>query len=331
MSILNSKLKFCNFELSNRLVMPPMASSRASDNGAVTQKLCEYYKEKSRGFALVIVEHAYVSADGRAHRAQLSIASDADVPGLRRLAETVHANGANVFAQISHAGGAAERKLTGCAPISASAVKSPFAKPDAECPRAMTNVEMEKLVSDFGAAAERARDAGFDGVELHSAHYYLLNQFYSPLTNRRADEYGGSLEGRLRLHLEIIKEIRRRTGNDFPLALRLGACDYMQGGTTLQDSVRAAQLLEEAGLDLLDISGGLGGPFCPQAKREGYFSDLSAAIKHSVGIPVILTGGITTAEGAEALLSAGAGDLIGVGRALLKNSDWAKNAIKKLE
>ncbi len=327
MSIINSKLQLKNIELKNRLVMPPMASSRADDSGTVTDRLCNYYCEKTRGFGLVIVEHAFVSIEGKAHRAQLSIAEDSNLPGLRRLAETIHANGAKVFAQISHAGGAAEGSSD---LISASAVKSPFAKPDAKCPREMTEADIKKLIADFGAAAVRARDAGFDGVELHSAHYYLLNQFYSPLVNRRTDEYtGSSLEGRLRLHKEIINEVRRLTGADFPIALRLGACDYAEGGTTLEDSVQAARMLEDAGVDLLDISGGLCGPYRPNVKHEGYFKELSAAIKQAVSIPVILTGGITTAEGAETLLEDGAADLIGIGRALLKDSVWAENALKK--
>lgn len=328
MSIINSKLQLKNIELKNRLVMPPMASSRADDSGAVTDRLCGYYSEKTHGFGLVIVEHAFVSIEGKAHKAQLSISEDSNLPGLRRLAETIHANGAKVFAQISHAGGAAEGSSD---LISASAVKSPFAKPDAKCPREMTEEDIQKLISNFGAAAVRARDAGFDGVELHSAHYYLLNQFYSPLVNRRTDEYaGGSLEGRLRLHTEIINEVRRLTGADFPIALRLGACDYAEGGTTLDDSIQAARMLEDAGVDLLDISGGLCGPYRPNVTHEGYFKELSAATKQAVSIPVILTGGITTAEGAETLLEDGAADLIGIGRALLKNSSWAETALKKL-
>lgn len=332
MSIINSKFQLKNLELKNRLVMPPMASSRATDNGAVTHRLCEYYNEKTRGgcLGLVIVEHAYISIDGKAHASQLSIAADADMPGLRRLTETIHANGSRVFAQLSHAGSAAERKVTGCDIISASTVNSPFSKAGAENPREMTAAEIKKLISDFGAAAVRAKEAGFDGIELHSAHYYLLDQFYSPLTNRRTDEYcGDSLEGRLRLHIEIINEIRRLTGDDFTLALRLGACDYTDGGATLADSVQAAKMLEKADIDLLDISGGLCGPFRPHAKHEGYFKELSTAIKQAVSVPVILTGGISTAEGAEALLKERAADLIGVGRALLKNSFWAENALKK--
>lgn len=329
MSIINSTLQLKNLTLRNRIVMPPMASSRASDSGAVTARMCEYYREKtSGGPGLVIVEHAYVSPEGKAHKRQLSIASDADVPGLRQLAAAIHANGSIVFAQISHAGGAGE---TGQDLVSASAVKSPFAKAEAPCPRAMTAAEVKKLVSDFGAASVRARAAGFDGVELHSAHYYLLNQFYSPLTNHRRDEYGGSLQGRLRLHMEIIKEIRRLTGDDFPLAVRLGACDYMDGGTTLPDSVRAAAALESAGVDLLDISGGLCGPFLPQVSHEGYFKNLSTAIKQAVSLPVALTGGITTAHAAEALLTEGAADLIGLGRALLRDSAWIENALKEFE
>lgn len=132
-------------------------------------------------------------------------------------------------------------------------------------------------------------------MEIHSAHSYLLNQFYSPLTNRRTDNYTGStLEGRLRIHLEIIRSIREAVGEDYPIALRLGAIDDLPGGTTLEDSVRAAGILQAAGIDLLDISGGFCGPYRPGHKEQGYFGELTEAIKKEVTVPVLLTGGITT-------------------------------------
>ena len=147
------------------------------------------------------------------------------------------------------------------------------------------------MVRDFVSAALRAKTAGFDGVEIHSAHRYLLNQFYSPLTNKRTDEYSGNtLEGRLRLHLEIIQAIAEAVGKDYPLAIRLGACDYMDGGTTLEDSIRDAKYLEAAGIDLLDISGGLCGTARPGHPEPGYFSELSQGIKENVSIPVMVTG-----------------------------------------
>ena len=172
------------------------------------------------------------------------------------------------------------------------------------------------------------RAKGFDGVEIHSAHGYLLNQFYSPLTNKRTDEYGSSnMNNRLRLHLEIIKSVRKVVGKEYPIALRLGACDYMDGGSTIEDGVEAAKILAEAKIDLLDISGGFCGYVRPQANNQGYFQELTIAIKKVVNIPVILTGGITDSIAAEELLQDNKADMIGVGRAILKDSSWAKEAI----
>lgn len=192
---------------------------------------------------------------------------------------------------------------------------------------------IKELIMKFKDAAKRVKDAGFDGVELHSAHGYLLNQFYSPITNKRNDEYGGDLLGRIKIHLEIIKAIRETVGVDFPILLRLGACDYIDGGTTIEDSIRAAVEFEKAGVDMLDISGGLYGSSIPGVKveKQGYFSELTQAIKEVVSIPVILTGGITEVCAAEELLSSGKTDLIGVGRAMLKDSMWAKKAIEHIK
>lgn len=331
--LLAQPLTFSGLTLSSRLVMPPMASGKPSPDGSVSDSLLAYYAEKARGgyLGMVITEHAFVSPEGKAHEGQLSIARDEDIPGLRELAKLLHENGVKAFAQISHAGGATGQAVTGLAPISASAVKSPKARPDAETPREMTAEEIAKTVLAFRDAARRAKEAGFDGVEIHSAHSYLLNQFYSPLTNRRTDNYTGStLEGRLRIHLEIIHSIREAVGEGYPIALRLGAIDDLPGGTTLEDSVRAAGILQAAGIDLLDISGGFCGPYRPEHKEQGYFGKLAEAIKKEVTVPVLLTGGITDPEAAERLLEEGKADLIGVGRALLKDSDWAKKALEKI-
>lgn len=167
-------------------------------------------------------------------------------------------------------------------------------------------------------------------MEIHSAHGYLLNQFYSPLTNKREDEYGiSSMENRLRLHKEIIQSVRAEVGEDYLVALRLGGCDYMEGGSTIEDSVKAARLLESYGIDLLDISGGLNGYVIPKRKESGYFSDMTGQIKREVSIPVILTGGITDIDHADRLIENGRADLIGIGRAILKDSLWAMKAMKE--
>lgn len=330
MSILNSPIQINNLKIANRLVMPPMASAKSNADGRVSEKLCEYYAEKSAGgfIGLIITEHSFIALAGKASQGQLSIADDNDIEGLKKLTAVIHQNNTKVFAQINHAGGAAKQVITGCQVLSASAVKMPHRQNDDTIIKAMSQADINEVIKAFAASALRAKKAGFDGVELHSAHGYLLNQFYSPLTNQRRDRYNGfSIEGRIQFHLEIIQAVREAVGEDFPIALRLGACDYRTGGTTLEDSVIASRFFEQAGVDLLDISGG----FCmyqnPESSQQGYFSELSAAIKEAVEIPVILTGGITEAKAAEALLQAHKADMIGVGRAILKDTSWPKRAI----
>lgn len=332
MSLLKTPLNVGRLTLKDRLVMPPMATPKAADDGLVTDELCRYYADKAQGGALglVITEHAYVQTAGKAHRGQLSIAQDGVIPGLRRLTDAVHRTGTPVFAQISHAGGRTWADITGCEGVAPSAVAQPRAKAGAPVPRAMTAQELRALPDIFAAAARRARQAGYDGVEIHSAHGYLLNQFLSPLTNRRTDGYGGSLENRVRIHREILAAVRGAVGPEYPVAVRLAACDFLEGGVTVQDAVAACRLLEADGADLLDISGGMYGYLNPENSGEGYFAPLSAAVRQAVRVPVLVTGGVVTPQGAEALLQRGDADLVGVGRALLKNSAWAVEALAAL-
>lgn len=326
MKSLLQAIKIKNISLNNRIVMPPMATSK-SDDGKVNHQLVTYYDEKSKGgyIGLIITEHAYISPEGMANPGQISIVDDSDIEGLKRITDVIHKNGSKVIAQISHAGSSARPDVIGCTPISASAVLNNGATArNGIIPQEMSKEDIQRIIHAFANAARIAKESGFDGVEIHSAHAYLLNQFFSPLTNKRTDEYGGSLEGRIRIHLEIIKEIRKVVGEDYLIAIRLGACDYMEGGSTLADSITASQAFEKAGIDLLDISGGLCGMMRPNHKEPGYFSELSEAIKQKVSIPVILTGGVTQSEDAEKLLREGKADLIGVGRTILKDSHWAK-------
>ena len=338
MNLLNKAIKIKNLELKNRLVMPPMAISMADEKGEITAKSLEYYNEKSLGgyIGLIITEHGYISPEGKAGRGQVSFSKDDDILGLSELAALIHKNNTKVMAQINHAGGAAKYEVTGMEQLSASAVTLPkgnmVAPNSNSIPKEMTHTDIEKVIEDFTNAALRAKKAGYDGVEIHSAHGYLLNQFYSPLTNKRTDKYNGNtIEGRIRLHLEIIHSIREAVGKDYLIALRLGACDYMAGGSTIEDSIFAAKEFEKAGIDLLDISGGLCGYINPSSNEQGYFSELSKKIKENISIPVILTGGITDPETAEALLKEKKADLIGVGRAILKDNSWAEKAMKSLE
>lgn len=334
MELINSKFKLKNMELSSRIVMPPMATSKSSNLGEVTQELCNYYDEKSAGnyIGLIITEHSYVSPEGKASMGQVSISKDSDIEGLKKIVSAIHKNGTKVIAQLNHAGSSASSKVTSLETISASSVKNPaFLARTSDIPREMNENDIKKVINDFTNAAIRAKKAGYDGVEIHSAHGYLLNQFYSPLTNKRIDKYSGNtLSGRIQLHLEIIKEIRKAVGKDYLIALRLGACDYTQCGSTIEDSVLASIEFEKAGIDLLDISGGLCGYNNPTNKEQGYFSEITEAIKKRVSIPVILTGGINDINVAEKLLEDNKADLIGVGRAILKDSNWAKNSLNSL-
>lgn len=334
MSLLFSGFKIKNIELNTKLVMPPMASEKADEGGLVSHALCNYYDEKTKDsyVGLVIIEHSYVSPQGKASAGQLSISDDSTIEGFKKLASVLHKNGAKVIAQISHAGAAAHHEITGYDVLSSSSVRIPRKASDYELPRAMIQEDIDKVINDFVQAARRAKEAGLDGVEIHSAHGYLLNQFFSPIMNKRTDKYNGSsIEGRTRLHIEIIEAIRKITGPDFLIAVRLGACDYISGGSSLEDSVEACLLFKKSGVDLLDISGGFCGYTNPELEEEGWFSRITQAVKEKVGVPVILTGGIVSPEAAEKILQEGKTDLIGVGRALLNDSGWPKKAKQKLE
>lgn len=326
MTYLRKPLKSGLLNLANRLVMPPMATSKAMLDGKVSQGLLDYYAEKSAGgyISLIIIEHSYVHSLGQASAQQLSVAEDETIEGLRQLSSLIQNNGSKTMMQISHAGSMAMEDIIKAKPVGPSSVINPR---KGTIPKELSRSEIEEIVLSFRDAALRVKAAGFDGVEIHSAHGYLLNQFLSPLTNHRSDEYGGSLPNRIRLHLEIIHEVRTAVGSDFPILLRLGASDFMEGGTTLQDGQTAAALLAEAGIDALDISGGFSGYNVSGLTGQGYFASLSSAIKEVVSIPVILTGGITEPEAAEQLLVEQKADLIGVGRAILADSLWSKRAI----
>ncbi|ACB84358.1 NADH:flavin oxidoreductase [Natranaerobius thermophilus] len=330
MSHLLKSLEIGPLSLKNRLVMPPMATAKAEPDGSVNQSIFDYYSEKSDGgyISLIIVEHSFISHEGQASEYQVSIADDQKIDGLEKLAEIIQNNGSKAVMQINHAGSAAPEDIIGTKPVGPSAVPNPR---KGNTPHELTEKEIQDIVEAFSNAARRTKEAGFDGVEIHSAHGYLLNQFYSPLTNKRTDKYGGDVHKRIRIHLEVIEAVKKEVGEDFPILLRLGASDYQEGGTTIEDSKIAAREFEKAGVDILDISGGHSGYMVNGLDGQGFFAPLTEAIKEVVSIPVILTGGITEPEAAEKLLIEGKADLIGVGRAILEDSTWAKRAIESLQ
>lgn len=322
MKKLLSPLKVRDLELKNRLVLPPMATAKAEEDGAMSEDILNYYDEKTKDgiLSLVIVEHSFISEEGRANKRQMSASADTMIEGLVKLRETIHRNGSFAVMQINHAGMYARQLDETLLPV------GPSTSQEKEV-RALQKEDLGKIIDDFTKAASRCKEAGFDGVEIHSAHGYLLNQFYSPLINKRTDEYGGSLLNRIRLHVEIIRAVRHAVGPDYPVFIRLGASDYKDGGTTIEDSVTAARIFEKEGIDLLDISGGFCGYTHPHMTRQGYFCEITEAIKKEVSIPVLLTGGVTDLHAAEELLMNEQTDLIGIGRPIFKDSDFLKNAL----
>jgi len=308
--------------LRNRIVMPPMQTGRATVKGAVTDRLISFYVRRSAALGLLIVEHSYVSAGGKLSPKQLGIYNDELIDGLEKLSARIHAVGTPVVLQITHAGGVANRQVIGAEPAGPSATRNA---------RELKRSEIEALVEEFAVAAERAIKAGFDGVELHGAHGFLLNQFFSPLLNKRGDEYGGSLENRMRFPLMVVERVRESVRGRL-LLYRLGADDLDPNGTRAEDSATFATKLEQYGVDVIDVSGGLCGSEPKQLRNvKGYFVPQAYEIKRAVKAPVIGVGGITDAEYADKLVRDGKVDLVAVGRALWKDPKWAEKAVEALK
>ena len=191
-------------------------------------------------------------------------------------------------------------------------------------PAEATPAQMQEIVEAFARAAVRTMQAGYDCAEIHAAHGYLLNQFYSPLTNRRSDAYGGTLENRLRLLREVIRAVREAVGAAYPLSVRLGGCDYTQGGNTIQDAAEAAGILSQEAIQMLSITGGMNRYTLPGHTEPGYFAEMSRAVKQAASVPVMVAGGVRTLADVQRLVEEDAADLIGVGRMLMKDPNWEK-------
>lgn len=308
----NQEIKINHLVCQNRIVMPPMATTKTID-GYVTQDMIDYYDQRVDKLGLVIVEHGYIRPDGISTHAMISYAEDDKIPGLKRLVDAIHSHNVPVVAQINHCGARA-----GIEPLKSSSDGMEKGKPF----YALSKSEILEIEDSFVQATLRAKEAGFDGVEIHSAHGYLLNQFYSPVYNKREDEYG---KNRILFHLETIQKIREAVGKDYPLLIRLGAKDYCEGGSTIEDAIQASIAFEKAGIDCIDITGGTTGFVNPADSNPGYFKEISIEVKKHVSVPVILTGGVHTVEQADELIESKCGDLIGVGREIYKNSNWSKS------
>jgi 2,4-dienoyl-CoA reductase-like NADH-dependent reductase (Old Yellow Enzyme family) len=288
----------------------------------VTEKLIEHYVRRSKNLGLLIVEHSYVSIEGKFTENQLGIYDDTLISGLQKLSSSIHALETPIIAQINHAGKTTSEKITG---------KQPVAPSRDEKAEKLKVDQIETIAECFAKGAERAMRAGFNGVEIHGAHGFLLNQFYSPLTNRRRDNYGGSLENRIRFPLEVVERVREKVGSKL-LLYRLGSDDLDPSGIKIQDSQKFARKLEQAGVDIIDVSGGLCGSRPEQLQgQQGYFTSQAKQVREVIGIPVISVGGITEPEFADRLIREEKIDLVAIGRKLLEDPDWAKQAIETLE
>jgi 2,4-dienoyl-CoA reductase-like NADH-dependent reductase (Old Yellow Enzyme family) len=318
-----------SLELENRLVRSATAECLASEPvGRATPALASLYRDLARGgVGLIITGHAYVAAEGKAHPEMLSAHCDQMVPGLRTLADAVHAEGGRIAMQINHGGRQCEAETVADI-VAPSAVPIPSGR----TPREMTGYEIAASVDAFAQAARRAQDAGFDAVQLHAAHGYLVGQFLSPHTNRRTDRWGGDFERRLRFLAAVCEAVRGQVGSGFPLFVKLGIMDNVErlpDGLTPDDGVRIVSRLADLGLDAVEISGGYGGGQGDFNTRlavgskapEAYFRPLARRAKAATRLPVILVGGLRSLAVMEDVLAAGDADLISICRPLVLEPD----------
>jgi NADPH2 dehydrogenase len=323
----NSEIIFRNGKKArNRIVIPPMASGTADTLGFVTDATLAHYANLAKaGAGIVMVEYTYVHRSGRSELQQLGIQSQAHVAGLAQLAKVIHQSGALAGIQLTHAGGKTSTDLTEGVMMAPCAVRVPVKDRELEIPTPMSLDEIRAWRTWFLQAAVRAVAAEFDLVEVHAAHGYGFNQWLSPITNHRQDQFGGALKRRARLLFEVIESIRKAHGNTL-VTVRMPGGDFINGGLSSEDSVRVAKQLVQLGVDLLDVSSGIGGWRRPNDRDgEGYLVPEAKVIQSHVNVPVIGVGGLRSGEKIDELIASGAISLAAVGRAILENpAAWGR-------
>jgi 2,4-dienoyl-CoA reductase-like NADH-dependent reductase (Old Yellow Enzyme family)/thioredoxin reductase len=310
--------------------MPPMATHFAGEDGSVNDRHIAYYVKRAKGgVGYITFEHTGVLKQGRAFPNMALIDSDQHIPPFKELVEAIHKENGKIVIQINHAGRQTSASITGSPIVAPSAIPCPVRK---EMPRELSHEEIQKIVEAFGEAAWRVKEAGADGVEIHMAHGYLINQFLSPFSNKRGDEYGGDADRRMRMAIEVLRAVRNKVGPDFTVLCRLSADEYVEAGLKLEDTKEIAKALERTGADALHVSacvaasGYLNHP--PYYAEEGVFVHLAQGIKSVVGIPVIAVGRIRTPELANQILEEKKADLISMGRALIADPDLPTKALQ---
>ncbi|MCG8402836.1 MAG: NADH:flavin oxidoreductase [Firmicutes bacterium] len=323
--------------LSNRFVRSATWEGMATGDGAVTPMLTKAMVDLVKGgVGLIISSHAYVRPEGQAGPWQLGIYNDALIPGLREMTKAVHECGGKIIMQLAHAGRFAPEKLTGQTPLVVS--EEPGKKY-----HEITEQDIRELVAAFAAGAGRAKAAGFDGIQVHSSHGYLLSQFLSPAFNRRRDAYGGDIQNRSRIHMQVYKAIRETVGEDFPVLIKLNCSDFVDNGLTLEESLQVGRMLAGMGLDAIELSGGLltNGKLSPSRvgvkteEDEAYFSEEARHFKNAIDIPLILVGGMRSFSVAERLVEGGVADYISMSRPLIREPNlinrWKSGDLSRAE
>jgi 2,4-dienoyl-CoA reductase-like NADH-dependent reductase (Old Yellow Enzyme family)/thioredoxin reductase len=310
--------------MKNRVCMTPMGTNFGEQSGEMSFLHIQYYEQRAKGgTGLIVVENASVdSPQGSNGTTQIRIDQDNYIPRFYKLCESVHKHGACIAIQINHAGASAVSARIGGQPVSASNIPS---KANGEIPRPLTVEEIKEIAKKYGEAAKRAQIAGFDAVEVHCGHSYLISQFLSPTTNVRTDEFGGSPENRARFAAMVMKEVREAVGPRFPIMMRISADEFVEGGNTLQDVL---QLLEyfQAEADIIDVSAGLNSSIQFQIDAnylaDGWRSYMAKAVREKFNKPVITMGNIRNPQVAEDILAREDADIIGIGRGLIADPNW---------
>jgi len=320
MSNLFDSIIIKDHKIKNRVVVPPMVCfGFAEDNGFITKANIQHYESFAKGGAgLIILEAHATEKEGRLANTQLGIWSDLHIEGLKRVAEVCHNNEAVVLVQIHHAGLNTPRNVS-TLPISPSGFNK-----DGNLSRAMTIDDIKRVQESFLLAALRAEKAGLDGIELHGAHGYLIDQFMSPVINWRQDEYGGSIENRMRFGLEIVEMIKAEVGKNFIIGYRMGGNE-----PTLEEGISIAKALEDKGVDILHVSAGIQGDTVPEVPKDFPYNWIvycGTEIKKVVKIPVIVVNGIKATCQASYLIENNLADFVAVGRGHLVDPNWANKA-----
>jgi 2,4-dienoyl-CoA reductase-like NADH-dependent reductase (Old Yellow Enzyme family) len=328
-SVLFTSLRISSVAIPNRFVRSATHDFMAGEDGSITERNLSLFTSLAEGgVGLIITGHAFVSPAGKASPRQIGVHENGMLEGLSRIPEAVHRFPSRVFLQISHAGRQTKEKICGCIPVAPSAVYEPVYK---VMPRAMTKEDIKETIDDFVEAGRRAKHAGFDGVQVHVAHGYLLGSFLSPHTNRREDEYGGSLLNRSRFVRQIVERLKNTAGPDFPVIAKLNSSDFLPGGLDIEESIEVARQLESSGLDGVEVSGGTSeagqGSMWPGLRsedQEGYFVEAAARFKAALGIPVFGLGGLRTLAVMERAVEQGKVDLISLSRPLVREPDLVR-------